>query len=181
MNALFPFLWVAFWAVLSQVFLFRFGVFLGGYGLLIVHVYGIMKMPIGWSPSAYLLIASLAGGMMDLMCFTGGMHLAASATLGMAYPSLTASLAPREGLRQGHVIDPFQDGWLRYALFIFMGLFLYWLIIFGLQNGWPRFGRTLLQSLTSTALNVMVFLLIQGLLNRPNRGAKTAVRPTPWS
>ena len=42
-------------------------------------------------------------------------------------------------------------------------------------------GRTLGQTVVSTFLNVGVFLLIQGLLNRPNRGAQRSVSAYPWS
>ena len=110
MNALFPFLWTLGWAALSQVLLFRFGTFWGGYGLLAIHVYGLLKMPVGWPPTTYLMLAAVSGAVMDVVCFTGGMHLAASVTLGMAYPALTAALESRDGLRQGHVMDPYQDG-----------------------------------------------------------------------
>ncbi|MDA0940848.1 MAG: hypothetical protein O2990_07575 [Bacteroidetes bacterium] len=181
MNALIPFLWTLGWAVITQVLLFRFGVFWGGYGLLAVHLYGLLKMPVGWPPTTYLMLAAVSGAVMDLVCFTGGMHLAASVTLGMAYPALTSSLESREGLRQGHVMDPYQDGWGLYAAFVAMGVGLYWAVLFGLQNGWPLMGRTLGQTLTSTLLNVFVFLLIQGLLNRPQRGDQRNVSAYPWS
>ena len=45
MNALFPFLWTLGWAFVSQVLLFQHGMFWGGYGLLAVHLYGLLKMP----------------------------------------------------------------------------------------------------------------------------------------
>ena len=47
MNALLPFFWTVGWALLSQVLLFRYGVFWGGYGLLVVHVYGLLKQTVG--------------------------------------------------------------------------------------------------------------------------------------
>ena len=62
-----------------------------------------------------------------------------------------------------------------------MGLALYLAVLFGLQNGWSLMGRTLGQTVVSTFLNVGVFLLIQGLLNRPNRGAQRSVSAYPWS
>ena len=181
MNALLPFFWTVGWAWLSQVLLFRYGVFWGGYGLLVVHVYGLLKMPVGWPPTTYLMLSAGTGALLDVVCLTGGMHLAASVTLGMAYPTLTAALESREGLRQGHVLDPFQDGWGRYAAFATMGLALYLVVLFGLQNGWSLMDRTLGQTVVSTFLNVGVFLLIQGLLNRPNRGAQRSVSAYPWS
>jgi hypothetical protein len=58
---------------------------------------------------------------------------------------------------------------------------LYWAVLFGLQNGWSLMGRTAGQTLTSTLLNVFVFLLIQGLLNRPQRGDQRNVSAYPWS
>lgn len=181
MNALIPFLWTLGWACLGQVLVFRFGVFFGGYGLLAIHLYGLLKMPVGWPPTAYLLVAALVGGAMDVVCLTGGMHLAASVTLGMAYPSLTSALESREGMQQGHVLDPFQDGWMRYAIYAGLGVGLYWLVLFGLQNGWTLMMRTIGQTLVSVGLNVGVFLLIQGLLNRPNRNRGQQVSAYPWS
>lgn len=181
MNALLPFFWTVGWALLSQVLLFRYGVFWGGYGLLVVHVYGLLKMPVGWPPTTYLMLSAGTGALLDVVCLTGGMHLAASVTLGMAYPSLTAALESREGLRQGHVLDPYQDGWGRYAAFAAMGLALYLAVLFGLQNGWSLMGRTLGQTVVSTFLNVGGFLLIQGLLNRPTRGDQRNVSAYPWS
>ena len=181
MNALLPFFWTVGWALLSQVLLFRYGVFWGGYGLLVVHVYGLLKMPVGWPPTTYLMLSAGTGALLDVVCLTGGMHLAASVTLGMAYPTLTAALESREGLRQGHVLDPYQDGWGRYAAFAAMGLALYLAVLFGLQNGWSLMGRTLGQTVVSTFLNVGVFLLIQGLLNRPTRGDQRSVSAYPWS
>ena len=117
------------WLV-SQVLLFRYGIFWGGYGLLAIHLYGLLKMPVGWPPTTYLLLAAVTGGIMDVVCFTGGMHLAASVTLGMAYPTLTAAMESREGLRKGHVLDPFQDGWVRYGIFAALGLAVYWGVLF---------------------------------------------------
>lgn len=181
MNALFPLLWTLGWALVSQVLLFRFGVFWGGYGLLFVHVYGLLKMPVGWPPTTYVLLASLSGLVLDVVCFTGGMHLAASATLGMAYPALTSALESREGQRQGHVMDPYQDSWVRYSVFVAMGVGLYAAVLFGLQNGLSLMGRTLGQTLASSLLNVAVFLLLQGLLNRPHRGDQRNVSAYPWS
>ena len=117
MNALFPFMWTLGWAFVTQVLLFQHGIFWGGYGLLAIHLYGLLKMPVGWPPTTYLMVTAVTGACMDLVCLTGGMHLAASVTLGMAYPSLTAAFESRDGLRQGHVLDPYTDGWMRYAGF----------------------------------------------------------------
>ena len=97
--------------------MFQHGQFWGGYGLLAVHLYGLLKMPVGWPPTTYLVVTAVTGACMDLVCLHGGMHLAASVTLGMAYPSLTAAFESREGLRQGHILDPYEDGWMRYAGF----------------------------------------------------------------
>ena len=181
MNALFPFFWTLGWAFVSQVLLFRYGVFWGGYGLLAIQLYGLLRMPAGWPPTTYLMVTAGTGALMDLVCFTGGMHLAASVTLGMAYPALMAAFESRDGLRQGHVIDPYQDGWLNYSGFIAAGIGLYWVVLFGLQNGWDLMGRTLGQLMMSTLLNVGAFLLIQGLLNRPGRGDSRNVSAYPWS
>ena len=181
MSAFFPLFWTLGWALVSQVLLFRYGIFWGGYGLLAIHLYGLLKMPVGWPPTTYLLLAAVTGGIMDVMCFTGGMHLAASVTLGMAYPTLTAAMESREGLRQGHVLDPFQDGWVRYGIFAGLGLAVYWGVLFALQNGLSLMGRTLGQTALSTLLNVGAFMLIQGLLNRPTRGDQRGVSAYPWS
>ena len=181
MSAFLPLFWTVGWALISQVLLFRYGIFWGGYGLLAIHVYGLLKMPVGWPPTTYLLLAAVTGAIMDVVCFTGGMHLSASVTLGMAYPTLTAAMESREGLRQGHVLDPFQDGWVRYGIFAALGLAVYWGVLFALQNGWPLMGRTLGQTALSTLLNVGAFMLIQGLLNRPTRGDQRGVSAYPWS
>ena len=181
MNALVPFFWTVGWALLAQVLLFRFGVFWGGYGLLMVHVYGLLKMPVGWPPTTYLLIAATTGALMDLVCFTGGVHLAACTTLGMVYPTLATALEARDGMRQGHVFDPYQDGWVRYAAFVAMAVGVHCFVMFGLQNGWGLMGRTAGQTLTTVLLNTGVFLLIQGLLNRPTRGDNRNVSAYPWS
>ncbi|MEE2918854.1 MAG: hypothetical protein VYA72_01525 [Bacteroidota bacterium] len=181
MNALFPFMWTLGWAFVTQVLLFQHGIFWGGYGLLAIHLYGLLKMPVGWPPTTYLMVTAVTGACMDLVCLTGGMHLAASVTLGMAYPSLTAAFESRDGLRQGHVLDPYTDGWMRYAGFLAAGISMYWVVLFGLQNGWSLLGRTSAQLLTSTLLNVGAFLLIQGLLNRPKRGDGRNVSAYPWS
>lgn len=181
MTVLGPLLWTLFWAVIGQVLVFRFGIFWGGYGLLAVHLFGLLRMPVGWSPMAYLLVAATTGACIDLVSFTGGMHLAASVTLGMAYPALTSAMESRAGLRQGHVMDPHQDGWGPYAIFVALGVALYWLVMFGLQNGWSMMGRTLAQTVTSTALNVGAFMLLQGLLNRPHRDGGRKVSAYPWS
>jgi hypothetical protein len=118
---------------------------------------------------------------MDVVCFTGGMHLAACTTLGMAYPSLIAAMESRDGLRQGHVMNPHQDGWGRYAVFVAFGLSIHWMVLFGLQNGWGLMGRTLAETAVSTGLNVCVFLLLQGLFNRPGRASGGAASAYPWS
>lgn len=181
MSALFPFFWTVGWALVSQVLLFRYGIFWEGHGLLAIHVYGLLKMPVGWPPTTYLLLTAVTGALLDVVCFTGGMHLAASVTLGMAYPTLTSALESRDGLRQGHVLDPFEDGWVPYGMFAAMGLAVYWGVLFSLQNGWPLMGRTLGQTAASTLLNVGAFMLIQGLLNRPPRGDSRNVSAYPWS
>lgn len=181
MSALFPFFWTVGLALVSQVLLFRYGIFWEGHGLLAIHVYGLLKMPVGWPPTTYLLLTAVTGALLDVVCFTGGMHLAASVTLGMAYPTLTSALESREGLRQGHVLDPFEDGWVPYGMFAAMGLAVYWGVLFSLQNGWPLMGRTLGQTAASTLLNVGAFMLIQGLLNRPSRGDSRNVSAYPWS
>ena len=181
MNSTLPFLWTLFWALLAQALLFRFGVIWGGYGLFAIHVYALLKMPVGWPPTTYLILAAATGFVMDVICFTGGIHLAASVTLGFAYPTLTSSFESREGLRQGHVLDPRQDGWRRYAAYTALGLGLYWAVIFGLQNGWSLMGRSLIQIPASTALNVMAFLMIQGLLNRRKTGGAGNVSAYPWN
>tara|TARA_B100000900_G_C20043834_1_gene499140 strand:- start:167 stop:523 length:357 start_codon:yes stop_codon:yes gene_type:complete len=118
---------------------------------------------------------------MDVVCFTGGMHLAACTTLGMAYPSLIAAMESREGLRQGHVMNPHHDGWGRYALFVAFGLAIHWMVLFGLQNGWGLMGRTLAETAVSSGMNVGVFLLLQGLFNRPGRTSGGAASAYPWS
>ena len=70
---------------------------------------------------------------------------------------------------------------MRYAGFLASGIAMYWVVLFGLQNGWSLLGRTLGQMLTSTLLNVGTFLLIQGLLNRPRRGDGRNVSAYPWN
>ena len=87
MNALFPFAWTLGWAFLTQVLLFQHGIFWGGYGLLAVHLYGLLKMPVGWPPTTYLMVTAVTGALMDLICLTGGMHLAASVTGRLPPPS----------------------------------------------------------------------------------------------
>ena len=72
MNALFPFFWTLGWAFLTQVLLFQHGQFWGGYGLLAVHLYGLLKMPVGWPPTTYLVVTAVTGTCMDLVCLTGG-------------------------------------------------------------------------------------------------------------
>ena len=72
MNALFPFFWTLGWAFLTQVLLFQHGQFWGGYGLLAVHLYGLLKMPVGWPPTTYLVVTAVTGACMDLVCLTGG-------------------------------------------------------------------------------------------------------------
>jgi len=67
MNALLPFLWTLGWATVGQVLLFRYGVFWGGYGLLAIHVYGLLKMPVGWPPTTYLVLSAMAGAVMDVI------------------------------------------------------------------------------------------------------------------
>ena len=181
MSSLLPFFWTIVWAFLSQVLLFRYGIFWGGYGLLAVHIYGLLKMPVGWPPTTYLILTALMGAMMDVACFTGGMHLAASTTFGMVYPAITSTIPSREGLRQGHVLNPHYDGWSNYAAFASLGLAVYWGVLFSLQNGWPLVGRTLGQTALSALLNVAAFLLIQGLLNRPSQGNQRNVSAYPWS
>ena len=181
MNPGIPLLWTLAWATVFQVLLFRFGIFWGGYGLLAVHLYALFRMPVGWSPTAYLVVAAGTGAVMDVVCCTGGMHLAACTTLGMAYPSLIAAMESRDGLRQGHVMNPHQDGWGRYAVFVAFGLAIHWMVLFGLQNGWGLMGRTLAETAVSTGLNVGVFLLLQGLFNRPGRTSGGAASAYPWS
>lgn len=175
-----PFPWVMLIALVLQVVLFRFGTFWGGYGLLAVHVYGLLRMPFGWPPVSYLLVGSAVGFLMDVACFTGGMHLAAGATLGMAYPSMMRAVEQRDGLRPGHVMGAFEDGWGRYATFVAVGVGMHWLVMFGLQNGAGLVGRTLGQTLASTALNTGVFLLLQGLTNRPRRQSGGSNSAYPW-
>ena len=79
------------------------------------------------------------------------------------------------------MLDPFQDGWVRYGIFAALGLAVYWGVLFALQNGWSLMGRTLGQTALSTLLNVGAFMLIQGLLNRPTRGDQRSVSAYPWS
>ena len=175
-----PFAWVMLVTLFLQVVLFRFGTFWGGYGLLAVHLYGLLRMPFGWPPVSYLLVGSGVGLMMDLACFTGGMHMAAGATLGMAYPSMMRTVEQRDGLRPGHVMGAFEDGWGRYATFVAVGVGMHWLVMFGLQNGAGLVGRTLGQTFASTALNAGVFLLLQGLTNRPRRQSGGSNSAYPW-
>jgi hypothetical protein len=55
------------------------------------------------------------------------------------------------------------------------------MVLFGLQNGWSLMGRTLAETALSTGLNVGVFLLLQGLFNRPERTSGGAASAYPWS
>jgi hypothetical protein len=181
MNALAPYIWQLFWAWFLQVLLFRHGVLWGGTGLFVVHLYGLMNMPSGWPPTAYLLVAAFMGASLDILCLTGGMHLAAAATLGMAYPSLMAAVEPRDGFRPGHAINPHEDGWMSYLMLAASSTTLYLLVLFGLQHGWTLMGRTLVQTLASVALNLVVFMLFQGLLNRPTRHKGSGPNAYPWS
>ena len=175
-----PFAWILTLSLLAQVLLFRYGVFWGGYGLLAVHLYGLLRMPVGWPPVSYLIVGAGTGLVMDLVCFTGGMHMAAGATLGMAYPSIMRAVEQRDGLRPGHVMSPFDDGWRRYAVFVAVGVGMHWVVMFGLQNGGELIGRTMGQTIASTVLNVGVFLLLQGLTNRPKKqGSSNGAYP--WS
>ena len=148
---------------------------------LAIHLYGLLKMPVGWPPTTYLLLAAVTGGIMDVVCFTGGMHLAASVTLGMAYPTLTAAMESREGLRQGHVLDPFQDGWVRYGIFAALGLAVYWGVLFALQNGWSLMGRTLGRPPFPPCSMWGPSCSFKVLLNRPTRGDQRGVSAYPWS
>ena len=181
MNALFPFMWTLGWAFVTQVLLFQHGIFWGGYGLLAIHLYGLLKMPVGWPPTTYLMVTAVTGACMDLVCLTGGMHLAASVTLGMAYPSLTAAFESRDGLRQGHVLDPYTDGWMRYAGFLAAGIPCIGWSCLDCKMAGASSAERWAQLLTSTLLNVGAFLLIQGLLNRPKRGDGRNVSAYPWS
>ena len=66
MNPGIPLLWTLAWATVFQVLLFRFGIFWGGYGLMAVHLYALFRMPVGWSPTAYLVVAAGTGAVMDV-------------------------------------------------------------------------------------------------------------------
>ena len=59
MSAFFPLFWTLGWALVSQVLLFRYGIFWGGYGLLAIHLYGLLKICLLYtSPSPRDLSAS---------------------------------------------------------------------------------------------------------------------------
>ena len=161
MNALFPFFWTLGWAFLTQVLLFQHGQFWGGYGLLAVHLYGLLKMPVGWPPTTYLVVTAVTGACMDLVCLTGGMHLAASVTLGMAYPSLTAAFESREGLRQGHILDPYEEGGCAMPAFWPQESPCIGWCSLGFKMAGASLGERWANA-TSTLLNVGTFLLIQG-------------------
>lgn len=181
MTTFLPYLWQLAWAWLLQVLLFRHGVLWGGAGVFLVHLVGVLRLPTGLPPTTYLVVAALGGAAMDVVCMTGGVHLAASATLGMAYPSMLAAFEPRDGFRPGHSVNPFLDGWTTYAMYVASACALYALVLFGLQNGWNLMGRTLVHTLATTALNVGVFLAIQGLLNRPSRRQSQGPTAYPWN
>lgn len=168
--------------LLLQVLIFRFGIFAGGWAIIFFHLYGFAMLPIGWHKTIYLLIGAFTGLTLDLVLFTGGLHMAAGAFIGLILPGLSRIVAPRDGFVKGHVICALKDGWARYFIYCFLIAFAYSFALFTVEGG--RTGllpAAMGKGVLSGVLSAVVMVITQGLFGLKRKTKKSKVSAYPWS
>jgi hypothetical protein len=80
-----------------QVVCFQYLVLGNGWFLPTFHLYGLLLLPLTWSPLAILLICGLTGALLDMATLGGGVFTSSALLLGLCIPGVNRLLVPREG------------------------------------------------------------------------------------
>jgi hypothetical protein len=84
-------------AWILQVFCFQYLVLSNGWVLPTFHLYGLILLPLTWSPLTVLLICGLTGALLDAMTLGAGVFTSSALILGFCIPGVNRLLMPREG------------------------------------------------------------------------------------
>lgn len=155
---------IVFLTCLLQVLIFRYGIFAGGWVVTCFHIYGLILLPTELSKTSCLMIGALVGASIDVVLLTGGLHMSAGIVTCFMTPWLTTFIAPREGFIREHSISVLHDGWGRFLALSSLISFVYMFTLFAVEGWkWSLLPSAIGKGIASTAMNVILFAIFQGL------------------
>lgn len=80
-----------------QAFILRDAVWFGGWVSPAFHLYGLLMLPLTWSPVALLFAGGMTGLLLDLSTAQAGVWTSSGLVLGALLPVVNRLLSPREG------------------------------------------------------------------------------------
>jgi len=95
-SSIAPYLTLIF-AWILQVLCFQYLVLGNGWFLPTFHLYGLVLLPLTWSPLSVLLICGLTGALLDATTLGSGVFTSSALFLGFCIPGVNRLLMPREG------------------------------------------------------------------------------------
>lgn len=134
----------------------------GGYGIPLIYIFILLKLPFETPKWFIYIIAFFTGLSIDAFTNTSGMHASACVTLALARVYLVKLLTPRDGYESGthpSVQALGLNWWISYSsLLIFVHHFwLFSIEVFRFQ----AFGQVLLRTIASTLVTFVLLLLAQ--------------------
>ena len=164
MNSLMRSIGILILTCLLQVLIFRYAIFAGGWVVICFHIYGLILLPFELSKTSYILIGAVVGALIDVVLLTGGLHMAAGVFTCFMAPWLTTFIAPREGFTREHSISVLHDGWGRFLVLSSLISFTYMFSLFAIEGWkWSLLPNAIGKGIASTILNVILFVIVQGL------------------
>lgn len=143
---------------------------LGGFINPFLYVLFLLTLPVNIPKVMLLIVAMGCGLVIDMFQNTVGMHASACLVLAYVRPGWLKIIAPRDGYDTDAVpsIRQFSFGWfLAYsALLVFVHHFaLFFIEVFRLSEFW----NTLLRIVLSSAVTLLLIIIVQFLTYRPER------------
>lgn len=150
-----------------QAFILRDAIWLGGWISPAFHLYGLLLLPLSWSPLALLLAGGMTGVLLDLATAQAGVWTSSGLLFGALLPVVNRLLSPREGYETDST-----PTWKDQGLGWFIARTLLLLIAhdlwrFGLEAGrWGLRWQLAPMALTSALSTGLLILLINRLLTQ---------------
>tara|TARA_B110000285_G_scaffold230057_1_gene295952 strand:- start:2838 stop:3356 length:519 start_codon:yes stop_codon:yes gene_type:complete len=147
-------------AWILQVMCFQHLVFANGWLLPTFHLYGLLLLPLTWSPLTILMICGVSGALLDLATLGCGVFTSSALIFGLCIPGVNRLLMPREGYEASELGTLKSHGFQWFSTRAMLLLFAHNIWMFTLEAGrWGLMVDGWGKATTSSLFTCGIFLM----------------------
>jgi hypothetical protein len=152
--------------LLLQVAFFQYATQFQGWWYIGFHLLGLLLIPLQRAAGWVLIISGFIGMVVDLATFEGGLFMSSALFMGLFVPLINRVLAPREGyeITDQPTMASMGMQWFVARTWLLLALHHLWMFTWEASRWdlvWIAWGKALTSATLTTALFVLVMLLIQ--------------------